>query len=184
MAVVPVDLIVPDDIYVRYLSGEVLLMGLAKDASTKKIVKHLDASVTQNGKAAVYTAIGVAVGLVIVEAIHLTINLVQKAKAKRFQKKFDAYLDAIKNKELTKEIIVDLLIALLELKGKTRERIALSFSSAQITAIIDCLCEYTQRLAEENKVQLKTIDCTQPEDELSRLKNTLCYQIDVFKKAS
>ena len=71
------------------------------------------------------------------------------------------------------------------LKGKLRKNIRVEFSSDELTALIDCLCNHTQTLAEANNINLK-FEPTEEEkaDILLRFRNNLIKQRDIFELAA
>ena len=86
---------------------------------------------------------------------------------------------------MTTEIIDNLLSALDKLKGKLRKKIQIEFSSDELTALIDCLCNHTQTLADANNINI-AFETTEEEKEdiLLRFRNNLKKQRDIFELAA
>lgn len=185
MAVIQKDIVVPDNLVDRIMNGGIDIMGLAKNSDNGRVIKHLDAYDSDNdndsseilGKALVVLTIAAFVGIG-----YGIYKLVHHFKVKHFKEALTAYVDAVNNKELTIDIINGLISALDKLKGRLRKKIVIGFSNEELTALIECLCNHTQTLADANNINLK---CEPTEDEkndvLLRLRNNLVKQRDIFE---
>ena len=68
-------------------------------------------------------------------------------------------MDAAKDGKLTVDIIDDLNQSLYELsKGKVSKPINFKISAAQFSDLINCIFDYTIRLAEANNISIKSIN--------------------------
>lgn len=187
MAVIQKDIVVPDYLLPKIMNGSVEITGLAKNVNNKQVVKHL-ATLDPDNKdsSAELVAMLVSLGIVAVAGIGAGIyGLISKAKVSRFKEALNEYIDAVNNKVLTIEIINNLVDALDKLKGKTRKTVQIQFSSDELTALIECLCNHTQTLANANNIKL-TFETTESEksDILLRLRNNLVKQRDIFELAA
>lgn len=187
MAVIQKDIVVPDNLLPDIMSGAIDIMGLAKNADNGRIVKHLDAYDSDNGD----SAAGAVVALATVAAAALTAlgfgiaNYINRNKVKHFKETLNAYVNAVNNKELNVEIINDLISALDKLKGKLRKSVQVQFSSEELTALIDCLCNHTKTLAEANNISFNP-EPTEEEkaDQLLWFRKNLIKQRDIFELAA
>lgn len=188
MAVIQKDIVVPDNLMPGIMSGTIDIMGLAKNSDNGRVVKHLDAfdSSDDSNSSASALAMAITLGVAAVAGIGYGIySLVNRSKVKHFKEALNAYVQAVNNRELTVEIIDDLVGALDKLKGKLRKNIQIEFSSDELTALIDCLCNHTQTLADANNINL-TFETTEEEkaDILLRFRNNLKKQRDIFELAA
>ena len=187
MAVIQKDIVVPDNLLPGIMSGDIDIMGLAKNADNGRIVKHLDAFDSNDSDSSASAAAAlIALGIAAVAGIGYGIySIVNRSKVRHFKEALNAYVQAVNNRELTVEIIDDLIGALDKLKGKLRKNIQIEFSSDELTALIDCLCNHTQTLADANNINL-TFEMTEEEkaDILLRFRNNLRKQRDIFELAA
>lgn len=187
MAIIQKDIVVPDNLLPAIKNGEINIMGLAKNAENAQIVKHLDTlDLNKSDSSAKAAAVLIAAGVAAIAGISFGIYyFVKRSKVKRFKEALNAYVQAVNNKELTTEIIDNLLSALDKLKGKLRKKIQIEFSSDELTALIDCLCNHTQTLADANNINI-AFETTEEEKEdiLLRFRNNLKKQRDIFELAA
>lgn len=186
MAVIQKDIVVPDNLVPGIMNGTIDIMGLAKNSDNGKIVKHLyasDPNDSNSSASAIPTLI--ALGIAVAGIGYSIYSLVNRSKVKHFKEALNAYVQAVNNRELTVEIIDDLVGALDKLKGKLRKNIQIEFSSDELTALIDCLCNHTQTLADANNINLK-FEPTEEEksDILLRFRNNLVKQRNIFELAA
>ena len=186
MAVIQAAIKVPDNMLPGVQRGDIHIMGLAKNAGNGQIIKHLETLKLDDKESAALAAELIGVGIVALAGIGVGIyTLANKSKVKHFKKALNAYIEAVNNQTLTIKIINDLINALDELKGRLRKHILIDFSSDELTALITCLCNHTQTLAEANNINLK-FEPTEEEkaDMLLMLRNNLIKQRDIFELAS
>lgn len=173
MPIVPVNLVVDDETYLAVQNGILELCGMVKDANTKRIAKHLpviaDAAKEGTIKAIDYVKLHkkvflIAGGIAAVGAGALVaVNLVVVRKRKKLEKQFannlQVYLDAAKDGKLTIDIIDALNQSLYELsKGKVSKPVNFKISTKQFSDLINCIFDYTIRLAEANNINIKSIN--------------------------
>ena len=187
MAVIQKDIVVPDNLLPGIMSGAIDIMGLAKNADNGRIVKHLDAfdSSDNDSSAAAIAALATLAVTTVAAIGYGVVSWVNKTKVSHFKEALNDYVEAVNNKELTVEKINALVDALDKLKGKLRKNIRIEFSSDELSALIDCLCNHTQTLAEANNINLK-FEPTEEEkaDILLRFRNNLIKQRDIFELAA
>ena len=187
MAVIQKDIMVPDNLLPGIISGAIDIMGLAKNTDNGRIIKHLDAlDLGDSNSNAALAAPIITLSVFALTAIGLKIKtLVNKSKVKRFKEALNTYVEAVNNQKLTVEIIDNLVNALDKLKGKLRNKIQIEFSSDELVALIECLCNHTQTLADANHINLK-FKTTEDEksDILLRFRNNLVKQRDIFELAA
>ena len=192
---------VPDDIYDDYCAGKLNIMGLAKDADNNRVVKHLDTvSETDNfdddnnlvnadnadnslGEAVV---VGVALAVVAIATITIhSIGKIAKKKVEVFKTDLNNYIAAVNEQQLTAEIIDNLIVSMDKLKKSTRKKIRIEFSTDELAALIDCLCDHTKTLAHANNFY---IDDSYTEEEQSdillKLRKNLVIQRNIFAQAA
>ena len=193
MPIIQPNIVVPDNIYNDYLAGKVDILGLAKDADTSRIVKHLDTiSGTDDsegsGEAALVAAGIAALATLAIAVAGVTVHLVNKASQKKveaFKLNLNAYISAVNEQSLTTEVIDNLIVAMDGLKKSTRKKICIQFSTDELASLVECLCNHTHTLAQANDVEF---DDNYTEDEqtdiLLRLRKNLIIQRDIFAKAA
>lgn len=190
MAIVQAELHVPDDIYLEYVKGDVILRGLAKDADNGRIVKHIDLAKSSEGsnKALKTLAIGALVTAAIEGLILGGVWLhgkIQKKRAKNFERDLNNYIAAVNEQHLTEEDIDKLIKSFDALKKKGRDNLKVSFSTGELAALVDCLCNYTHDLAAANKVDLHVVYSNEEQaDNLLRFRKDLTYQKQIFQKTA
>ena len=186
MSVIQKDVIVPDYLVSKIKSGEIKIMGLAKNSDNGQIVQHLDAYDSNGSNSTAKAGLFIGIGLAALAGIGYGIyTAVNDAKIKRFKESLNLYIKAVNNKSLTKEIIDNLLAALDNLKGKLRKNIQIEFSSNELTALIECLCNHTQTLADANNIKMKVEPTKEEEtDILLRFRNNLVKQRSIFELAA
>lgn len=173
MPIVPVNLVVDDETYLAVQNGILELCGMVKDVNTKRIAKHLpviaDAAKEGTIKAIDYVkshkkvfliAGGIAaVGAGAAGAVSLVVVRKRKKLEKQFANNLQVYLDAAKDGKLTIDIIDALNQSLYELsKGKVSKPVNFKISTKQFSDLINCIFDYTIRLAEANNINIKSIN--------------------------
>lgn len=173
MPIVPVNLVVDDETYLAVQNGILELCGMVKDVNTKKIAKHLpvitDAAKEGTIKAIDYVKLhkkgfliagGIAaVGAGAAGAVSLVVVRKRSNLEKQFAKCLQEYLDAAKDGKLTVDIINALNQSIYELsKGKVSKPKNFKISAYQFSDLINCIFDYTIRLAEANNINIKYIN--------------------------
>lgn len=173
MPIVPVNLVVDDETYLAVQNGILELCGMVKDVNTKRIAKHLpviaDAAKEGTIKAIDYVKLhkkvfliagGIAaVGAGAAGAVSLVVVRKRKKLEKQFANNLQVYLDAAKDGKLTIDIIDALNQSLYELsKGKVSKPVNFKISTKQFSDLINCIFDYTIRLAEANNINIKSIN--------------------------
>lgn len=194
MPVVSVNLSVDDKTYAAIQAGIWELCGMAKDANTKRVAKHLPviADVAKEGavktldyvklhKKAFLVGGGIAVG---VGAAASVVSLVAVRNRRKLEKQFakclQVYLDAAKDGKLTVDIIDDLNQSLYKLsKGKVSKPINFKISATQFSDLINSIFDYTIRLAEANNISIKSIN--KPEMSKKNTYEDLQYYLNLQK---
>lgn len=165
VAVVPINVCVPDDIYVDILNGTLELYGLVKDGE-HKVRKHLpvvkSAAETGLKKAAEIikthkgTSIVVGSVLAVGTGVAITVSCVVYNKKKKdivfFNECLESYYSSIKEGTLNNEIIDNLIHSLDTLEEK---KISIKMSPNKLSAIIFSVFDYTNKLAEANNQKVK-----------------------------
>ena len=86
---------------------------------------------------------------------------------------------------LTIETIDELITAIDKLKRSVRKKIVVEFSTDELSALIECLCNHTKTLAQANNVKIDdNISSDETSDVIIRLRDNLVYQKQVFAQAA
>jgi uncharacterized protein YsxB (DUF464 family) len=192
---------VPDDIYDDYCAGRLNIMGLAKDADNNRVVKHLDTvsetehfdddntldnadNTDSSFGEAVVAAVVLAVAAITTITIH-SIGKIAKKKVAVFKTELNTYIAAVNEQRLTTEIIDNLIVSMDNLKKSTRKKIRVEFSTDELVALVDCLCNHTKTLAQANNFELDD-NYTEEEqsDILLKLRKNLIIQKNIFAQAA
>ena len=204
MPIVQTQIYVPPKIYAQWQLGQVKIMGLAKAIDTNQVVKHLDTvkkldsetqvaeasaqAVAQNSKSNVNT--GAVLGIVAVAAIiaGVTIHYINKANQKKveaFKRCLNDYVSAANDLKLSAEIIDNLIKSMDKLKLLTRRKVRIQFSTDELSALIECLCNHTQTLAQANNLNVSDTHTEEEQkDVLLKLRRNLVRQKAIFDKAA
>lgn len=197
MHVIQPQIIVPDNIYKDFVAGKIDIMGLAKNVDNHQVVKHLDTlnnhlDILNNNNSKSDTA-AIAAGVVAIVALTtlvtgITIKFVNKAKQKKvdeFKRCLNNYIQAVNGQRLTIETIDELITAIDKLKRSVRKKIVVEFSTDELSALIECLCNHTKTLAQANNVKIDdNISSDETSDVIIRLRDNLVYQKQVFAQAA
>ena len=204
MPIIQSQIIVPPDIYVKYKLGQVEIQGLAKEVATKQIVKHLDTlpkmesekqvaqasaqataqSSKSNGNALMILGAAACIAIVTGLTIHF-INRASQKKVEEFKRCLNEYVSAANELKLTTEIIDNLIEAMDKLKLLTRRRVRIQFSTNELAALVECLCNHTQTLAQANKLKVSdTYTEQEQKDVLLKLRRNLVRQKAIFDKVA
>ena len=193
MPIIQPHIVVPTNIYNDYIAGKINITGLSKDATSNRIIKHLDTTSSTNDSKSSNNAAIIAVGVfalatLTIAVTGITIHLVNKSNQKKidsFKEHLNAYIIAVNEQNLTNNIIDNLITAMDNLKKSTRKKICIQFSTNELASLIECLCNHTQTLAQANNIEVDT-NYTEKErsDILLRLRKNLIIQKDIFKNAA
>ena len=197
MHVIQPQIIVPDNIYKDFVAGKIDIMGLAKNVDNHQVVKHLKTlnnhlDTLNNNNSKSDTA-AIAAGVVAIVALAtlvtgITIKFVNKAKQKKvdeFKRCLNNYIQAVNEQRLTIETIDELITAIDKLKRSVRKKIVVEFSTDELSALIECLCNQTKTLAQANNVKIDdNISSDETSDVIIRLRDNLVYQKQVFAQAA
>ncbi len=173
MPVVPIYLNIDEKTYAGVKSGLYELYGLAKNVDNKRVAKHIpavaDAAKEGASKAIDFIRVHqkgtiIVSGVLIVGgAVAGTVGYVAHRKQRKLDKQFgmalQEYLDSARNGTLNIEILNTLIgsIEAIE-KSNSRKSISLNISAAQFSDLINCIFDYTKRLAEANNISIQTIN--------------------------
>lgn len=173
MPVVPIYLDIDEKTYAGVKAGLYELYGLAKNADNKRVAKHIpavaDAAKDGASKAIDFIRVHqkgtIIIGgvLIVGGAVASTVGYVAHRKQRQLDKQFGTalqeYLDSARNGTLNIEIL-DTLICSIEAveKGNSKKSISLNISAAQFSDLINCIFDYTKRLAEANNISTQSIN--------------------------
>lgn len=201
MPVVPIYLNIDGKTYAGVKSGLYELYGLAKNVDNKRVAKHIpavaDAAKEGASKAIDFIRVHqkgtiIVSGVLIVGgAVAGTVGYVAHRKQRKLDKQFgmalQEYLDSARNGTLNIEILNTLIgsIEAIE-KGNSRKSISLNISAAQFSDLINCIFDYTKRLAEANNISTQTINRPKyfKEKTADDLKYYLNMQKHIFEQAA
>lgn len=172
MPVVPIYLDIDEKTYAGVKAGLYELYGLAKNVDNKRVVKHIpaiaDAAKEGASKAIDFIRVHqkgtIIVGgaLIVGGAVAGTVGYVAHRKQRQLDKQFatalQEYLDSARTGTLNIEIL-DTLICSIEAieKGNPKKSINLNISAAQFGDLINCIFDYTKRLAKANNISTQSI---------------------------
>ena len=173
MPVVPIYLDIDKKTYAGVKAGVLELCGLAKNVDNKRVAKHIPA-VADSAKEGASKAIDfirahqkgtIIIGsvLAIGGAVTGTVGYIAHRQQRKLNKQFGValqeYLDAARNGTLTVEIL-DTLICSIEAIEKSNPKKSINFniSVAQFSDLINCIFDYTKRLAEANNISTHSIN--------------------------
>lgn len=194
MPVVPIYLDIDEKTYASVKAGHYELYGLAKNADNKRVAKHIptvaDAAKDGTSKAIDFIRVHqkgtiIVSGVLIVGgAVAGTVRYVAHRKQRKLDKQFGTalqeYLDSARNETLNIEIL-DTLICSIEAveKGNPQKSINLNISAAQFSDLINCIFDYTKRLAEVNNISMQSIN--QPKYFKNKTADDLKYYLNMQK---
>lgn len=172
MPIVPIYLDIDDQTYSAVLSGAVELCGMAKAVDTKRVVKHIPTIVdkTKESSAQAIDFVRehkkgalVAGGILIVgSAAAGAVGYIKQRKQRKLEAQFGKalqdYLEAAKSGELTLETLNTLINAIEAIEqNHPDENVKLNIPAAQFNDLVQCIFDYTLRLAEANNFNKKSI---------------------------
>ena len=159
--------------YAGVKAGVLELCGLAKNVDNKRVAKHIPAvaDAAKEGASKAFDFIRVhqkgtiIVGgvLVVSGAVAGTVGYIAHRKQRKLDKQFgialQEYLDSARNGTLNIEIL-DTLICSIETieKDNPKKSINLNISVAQFGDLINCIFDYTMRLAKANNINTQSIN--------------------------
>ncbi|RKJ19301.1 hypothetical protein D7X48_13730 [bacterium D16-50] len=173
MPVVPIYLDIDEKTYASVKAGVYELYGLAKNVDNKRVAKHIpavaDAAKEGASKAIDFIRVHqkgtIIVGgvLIIGGAVASTVGYVAHRKQRRLDKQFGTalqeYLNSARNGTLNIEILNTLISSIEAVeKGNPQKSIHLNISAAQFGDLINCIFDYTKRLAEANNISPQSIN--------------------------
>lgn len=201
MPVVPIYLDIDEKTYAGVKAGVYELYGLAKNVDNKRIAKHIpavaDAAKEGASKAIDFIRVHqkgtIIVGgvLIVGGAVAGTVGYVAHRKQQQLDMQFGTalqeYLDSARNGTLNIEIL-DALICSIEAveKGNPKKSISLNISAAQFGNLINCIFDYTKRLAEANNIRTQSINRPKyfKKETIDDLKYYLNMQKHIFEQAA
>lgn len=200
MALVPVMMDIPDNIYAEVMAGTAVLKGLVKNAGNKRIIKHVDLvpmsakeQAIQAVKANKNIIIGLGIGLFILISAGLAYLFHQNKKKKsddktiEFSNSLKEYLKEAKEGQLDYETLNGLIVALEGLKDSKNGNLEnLNLSPAQLNTLIKSVFEYTKSLAKANSVDVKSIKkpSKKQKDKVVDLMSYLETQKQIFEQSA
>lgn len=201
MHIVPIYLDIDEKTYAGVKTGVLELCGLAKNVDNKRVVKHVPA-VADAAKGGASKAIDfirahkkgtiVTGGVLIVwGAVAGTIGYVSRRKQRKFDKQFGTalqeYLDAAPSGTLNIDILNALICSIDAIEmDNLKKCIILNISTAQFGDLINCIFDYTKRLAEANNISTQSISCPKyfKKKTADDLKYYLSMQKQIFEQAA
>lgn len=194
MPVVPIYLDIDEKTYAGVKAGVLELCGLAKNVDNKRVAKHIpavaDAAKEGASKAVDFIRVHqkgtIIVGgvLVIGGAVAGTVGYIAHRKQRKLDKQFgialQEYLDSARNGTLNIEIL-DTLICSIETieKDNPKKSINLNISVAQFVDLINCIFDYTMRLAKANNISTQSIN--RPKYFKKKTADDLKYYLNIQK---
>lgn len=184
MPIIQPKIIVPENVYKDYLNGNIEIKGLAKNINNGKIVKHLDTIDSKDSNTNKAIAISVGVATLLVVAAGVTVHFFSKAKQKKvqaFKECLNAYIIAASEQTLSTNIIDNLVDAMDNLKYFTRKKVAVEFSTEELSALVECLCNHTQAIAQANNIKcVRKYTEEEKTDVLLKLRKNLIIQREMI----
>ena len=195
MPVVPIYLDIDEKTYAGVKAGVLELCGLAKNVDNKRVAKHIPAvaDAAKEGASKAFDFIRVhqkgtiIVGgvLVVSGAVAGTVGYIAHRKQRKLDKQFgialQEYLDSARNGTLNIEIL-DTLICSIETieKDNPKKSINLNISVAQFGDLINCIFDYTMRLAKANNINTQSIN--RPKYFTKKTADDLKYYLNMQKQ--
>ena len=195
MPVVPIYLDIDEQTYAGVKAGVLELCGLAKDIDSKRVAKHIPAVadaakegaskaidfIRENKKGAIIIGGVLIVGGAVAGAVGYVSHRKQLKLEKQFGEALQKYLDSARNG--TMDIgILDALIHSIETleKDDPQKTINLNISAAQFSELVNCIFDYTTRLAEANNISTKSIK--RPKTFKKKTPDDLKYYLNLQKQ--
>ena len=198
MPVVPIYLDIDEKTYAGVKAGALELYGLAKNVDNKRVAKHIpavaDAAKEGASKAIDFIRVHqkgtIIVGgvLIVGGAVARTVGYVGYV-AHRKQRKLDRqfglalqeYLDSARNGTLNIDILNTLINSIEAIeKNNPKKSINLNISAAQFSDLINCIFDFTKRLAEANNINTHSIN--RPKYFKKKTSDDLKYYLNMQKQ--
>lgn len=195
MPVVPIYLNIDDKTYQGIKAGTLELYGLAKNANTKRVAKHIptvaDATKESASKAIDFVrahqkgAFIISGVLIAGGTIAGTVSYIAYRKQKKLDKQFglalQEYLDAARNGTLNLDILNSFISSIEAIEKNTQTKsINLNISATQFSDLINCIFDFTKCLAEANNFNTNSIN--RPKYFKKKTSDDLKYYLNMQKQ--
>lgn len=195
MPVVPIYLNIDDKTYEGVKSGVLELYGLAKNVDNKRIAKHIpvaaDAAKEGASKAIDFVRLHqketfiISGVLAIGGTIAGTVGYVAHRKQRKLERQFglalQEYLDSARNGTLNIDILNTLINSIEAIeKNNPKKSINLNISATQFSDLINCIFDFTKRLAEANNINTRLIN--RPKYFQKKTSDDLKYYLNMQKQ--
>lgn len=201
MPVVPIYLNIDNKTYEGVKSGVLELYGLAKNVDNKRIAKHIpvvaDAAKEGASKTIDFVRLHqketfiISGVLAIGGTIAGTVGYVAHRKQRKLERQFglalQEYLDSARNGTLNIDILNTLINSIEAIeKNNPKKSINLNISATQFSDLINCIFDFTKRLAEANNINTRSINCPKyfQKKASDDLKYYLNMQKQIFEQAA
>ena len=130
-------------------------------------------------------ALGIAAIGGLVAAGFWIVGKINQKKISAFKESLTNYVSAVNEQSLTEKHIDDLINAMDAIKHKEHNRLKIEFSSGELAALVECLCNHTKTLAYANNIELKEkYTKKEQEDILLKLRKNLVFQKNILQEAA
>ena len=195
MPVVPIYLDIDEKTYAGVKADVLELYGLAKNVDNKRVAKHIpavaDAAKEGASKAIdfirVHQKATIIVGGVLIASgtIAGTVGYVAHRKQRKLDKRFglalQKYLDSARNGTLDIDILNTLINSIEAIeKNNPKKAINLNISAVQFSDLINCIFDFTKRLAEANNINTRSIN--RPKYFQKKTSDDLKYYLNMQKQ--
>ena len=195
MPVVPIYLNIDDKTYQGIKAGTLELYGLAKNVNTKRVAKHIptvaDATKESASKAIDFVRAHqketfiISGALIVGGTIVSTIGYIAHCKQRKLDKQFglalQKYLDAARSGTLNLDILNNVIRSIEAIEKNTQKKsINLNISAVQFSDLINCIFDFTKRLAEANN--FNTISINRPKYLKKKTSDDLKYYLNMQKQ--
>lgn len=173
MPIVPIYLNIDDKTYEGVKSGALELYGLAKNVDNKRIAKHIP-TITDAAKEGASKAIDfvrlhqketfiISGVLVVGGTVAGTVGYIAHRKQRKLDMQFglalQEYVDSARNGALNIDILDNLINSIEAIeKNNPKKSINPNISAAQFSDLINCIFDFTRRLAEANNISTRSIN--------------------------
>lgn len=195
MPVIPIYLDIDEKTYAGVKAGVLEVYGLAKNVDNKRVAKHIpavaDAAKEGTSKAVDFIRIHQK-GTIIVGGILIacgtvagTVGYVAHRKQRKLDRQFglalQEYLDSARNGTLNIDILNTLINSIETIeKNNPKKSINLNISAAQFSDLINCIFDFTKRLAEVNNINTHSIN--RPKYFKKKTSDDLKYYLNMQKQ--
>lgn len=195
MPVVPICLDIDEKTYAGVKAGIYELYGLAKNVDNKRVAKHIptvaDAAkegaskaidfVRLHQKGAIIVGGALVVGCTIVATVGYVAHRKQRKLDKQFGIALQEYLDAAQSGTLNIDILNTLISSIEAIENNNpKKTMNLNISAAQFSDLINCIFDFTKRLAEANNIS--TLSINRPEYFQKKTADDLKYYLNMQKQ--